>query len=380
MSSAALAELASLLQHRDITPEAAQAAHLRLVVQQRILALLQLERTTRQLGHAQRDQLGPLIEQLKRAVEDEHAHEAALAAQEGSRRGRAAKGKGASVKLAREHAEQALAQHYAAVMESFDADWAAGTALSDRWEVLLPAEGDRLHSWLDEVPAPGAHETAQDFFVALLANPFVLGSGISTLDNLAALLPTAPIASSPSPECPPLYALLHVVHAALGPSSVLELVSGIFETAIRELVGREQSARRASTRSASSSAGIGLGLGLGLHLGMEEAAHGTGGDTTAEASRTARSGREKELEEFLVATLDALDGLGASVQLDGTYTPVFCDSQVAVSNGLSRRRSECSRLARSAAAKPASPRRHPPRLHDLCCIAASTWRRDARLS
>ncbi|GJN88769.1 hypothetical protein Rhopal_001738-T1 [Rhodotorula paludigena] len=327
MSSAALAELASLLQHRDIAPEAAQAAQIRLVVQQRILALLQLERTTRQLGHAQRDQLGPLVEQLKRAVEDEQAHEAAHAAQEGSRWSRAAKGKGASVKLAREHAEQALAQQYAAVMESFDADWAAGTALSDRWEVLLPAEGDTLHSWLDEVPAPGAHETARDFFTALLANPFVLGSGISTLDNVAALLPTAPIASSPSPDHPPLHALLHAVHAALGPSSVLELVSGSFETAIRELVGREQSARRASTRSASSSAGIGLGLGLGLHLGVEEAAHGeTGGETTAEASRTARSGREKELEEFLVATLDALDGLGASVQLDG-------DPNAAVSPG-----------------------------------------------
>ncbi|GAA5826569.1 hypothetical protein JCM3770_004049 [Rhodotorula araucariae] len=316
-TASALDELAALWSERDHLGTALQAAHLRLLVQQRTLALLQLERTTRQFAHAQRAELAALAEELKRAVENEVALEAAEAGGRGRTAARGAKGKGPSARLARERAEHAYVERYAAVLHEFDAGWAAGTRLFTRWDAVLPVERGKVSTWLDHIAAPNAGAAAQQTITALLKDPYVLGSGIATLDSLASLFSPAPSGLSSSASSPAFFAgsvapfstLLRFVHGSLGPQATLDLCLGALNTAVRELVGRESSAARFDLPT------TGLGLGVGLGLGIE------GQKDACEAPMGGRTTREKDLEEFVVSTLDALETLGGRIELQGSAQP-----------------------------------------------------------
>lgn len=120
-------------------------------------------------------------------------------------------------------------------------------------------------------------------------DPYVLGSGIATLEGsaLGNLLPTSSGFSNA-----PLLTLLEMINLVQGPIGALQLLLGISETAIRELVGREQT----SAASWTFDNGIGLGIFSGNLPGTP-------------SERISRS-REKELEHFLVDLLDQVDALG----------------------------------------------------------------------
>ncbi|KAM0753696.1 hypothetical protein T439DRAFT_322582 [Meredithblackwellia eburnea MCA 4105] len=247
-------------------------------------ALLQLQRTLKHFTDS-RENLTSLVSGFQGAVE------AAVAT---GRKG---------VPLQR--AQDTFLAAYNLAIDSFEADWEAatrqidhhldsGSPISSTTVSDDPAEYAVPTSWLSSLDNE-SRVTIEQFLSLLLADPYTLGAGIATLegDSLAYILPAPPGGSPPSPNrpstttAPPLQVLITLVLGALGEEAVLNLALGAWETAIREIVGRETSRKQdAGDLGASTSAGA----------------------------------REKELEAFLVVFLDVLDSMGICMGSGSTST------------------------------------------------------------
>lgn len=147
----------------------------------------------------------------------------------------------------------------------FERDWEEGMVNFVTWDV-----------------SPSSHEIApltepeREFLELLVSDPYALGAGIATLEGEAVT------SLLPAPSCPSthLTVLLHLCASAVGSEAVLLLLSGICETGLRELIGRESSRRRGSTRA------------------------------------TAEGARERELTGFLNGVLEMADSMGLEIMSD----------------------------------------------------------------
>ncbi|GAA6042247.1 hypothetical protein JCM8097_005114 [Rhodosporidiobolus ruineniae] len=305
------------------TPAEEQAHHLTLLAQQRALALARQERCLARFEAAQVRLAKDVEGKLRRRVEVEVAAEEAVAAGEKGRGGAAAARKAlGEARQASEAAQEGFVERYHAALASFEGEWASAEALYRRWDVVLPSvsspssgvEPPRLFSWLDTA-LPDAPKTVKAFLARLLAeDPYVFGSGLAMLPEFSSLLPSLPSPSfSPASAPNPFGALVRFLSTARGPIAVLDLARGLFETALRELVGRE---RGEGAETPRSEAGEGEDGGIGLGIRME----GIGGDGRR------GSARERELEEMLVGVLEVLDELNMEVEVDaptGTTSSLF---------------------------------------------------------
>ena len=268
-----LSSIGSLL---DVTPSTcSQSSHLLSLLHQRAHSLLQLQ-TSLSSFSSRREELGHLVASYAEAVEDEIGDEV-------ERR--------SSARSGAKEAQGRLLKAFVGALNEFEKDWEEQTRAFDSWELRTPplastsardpyaAEFTAPNSWIDHLHDTDSEAAILEFVELLLADPCTLGAGIATLegDVLTSLLP--PHSSSSSP----LRSLFHLVAAAKGPEAVLELAVGAWDTAIREIVGRESSRNQAKD---------------GENKGKGKAGGGA---------------REKELEEFLVGMLDLLDSMGTEV-------------------------------------------------------------------
>lgn len=204
-------------------------------------------------------------------------------------------------KLHKVDPEQDFVQQYETVVRQFEDNWDQGTRL-----VTQPAT--HFRSWLEEIHAHHAETTVHEFVQLLLRDLYALGAGLATLEGsiLSSLLPTALSDSNA-----PLQSLLRLFYSLKGPESVLQLVTGMFEIATREIVGRETSL----SRTTSSEAGIGLGIGLS-----------TGSQRDSQYSDGIGQAREKELETFMVGALDLVESLGFEAAAGGPASDVCVET------------------------------------------------------
>ncbi|KAL8293252.1 hypothetical protein RQP46_000946 [Phenoliferia psychrophenolica] len=259
------------------------STHLLALVHQRSHSLVQLQASVRTLA-AQREQLTSHVGAYANAVE------AAVAAGPADRSG---------VRRAAEaRAQDAFIKAHTDAVQDCEASWTAASREIDRWELSAPSvqsgstarAGDPSayappRSWATTQLDTDSEAAIHELLVLLLSDPRTLGAGIATLD-----LPTdlsSPSFHGRSSTPPPLETLLRLLAAASGPDAVLALALGAWESSIREIVGREQSRSQGNGERKSSGAGSG-------------------------------GAREKELEAFLVAMLDALDALGLEVEVAPT--------------------------------------------------------------
>ncbi|GAA5867604.1 hypothetical protein JCM8547_001236 [Rhodosporidiobolus lusitaniae] len=319
-----LSQLACLVHTHSLSYTASHNTHFSHLVQQRLVALLRLSSALSTFSVAQ-SSFAPLVDEYKSRVDLELALQAEYAELEregggGGKEGRVIRllvARRGTARKAREEAEKRVVERYHAVSGAFEREWEEGKKLEERWEVVLPFSSSpplsasasaRQLSWLDDLHLPfDAHDTVRAFLASILReDPYVLGSGLAMMEDVSAL--TTPTTSS---SRPPLGSLVRFLHSAAGPSAVFSLVKGTWETAIRELVGRE---RGRGSPSAVGEQAEEAGIGLGIE--MEREKNQNEGEMLRGRFRRRRGQRERELEEMLIGTLEMLDGLGIDVETD----------------------------------------------------------------
>jgi hypothetical protein len=174
---------------------------------------------------------------------------------------------------------------YGSTLDRFERDWSTSLKTTDE-----------VHTtWINSLSATSSttESTALHFLDKLLTDPFAMGAGISTLESaaLSSLLPQLFKSNSPSssgstlssnPPTSPIELILRTVASSRGPEGVLDLVLGIWGSAISEIVGRESSSQK-----------------------REFDVKGRG--------RVGSGSRERELENFLVGVLEVVDTLGLEI-------------------------------------------------------------------
>ncbi|GAA5976922.1 hypothetical protein JCM11641_002198 [Rhodosporidiobolus odoratus] len=275
------------------------ATHLSLLVQQRTVGLSALSRTLSRVSTAQASLLN-LVSELQCSVEAEVAAKHRDAAE------------GKRLKREREKREENVVKAYHDSLGRFEDEWTQDDALLRAWDIRIPTvrtgdEHERLSNLLDTLPPSlEASQTIATFLQSLLAlDLYSLGQSFA-LQPLPATLRSTNSFSSPSA----LSTVFRCLSSASGAQAVLECAKGIWETAIREITGRERGPASPDLEGGAEEGGIGLGLGLGLGLkGRKE-------DEKGEYRRKRRNQREKELEEFLIGTLEVLDELSLEVDIE----------------------------------------------------------------
>lgn len=282
------------------SPTPAAISHELSLLHQRTSSLLSLQQTLRAFS-TRREGLTSLQASYSEVVER------AIAEEEGKTNSTSPpsdSSQGGGRRLGVKDTEIRFRDAYADALDTFERGWEGQSQVFAQWELLpslvmvespprptfdappLPPSNFAIpNSWIYALPDPlNSTPSILRFTSLLLAEPYILGSGISTLEgpSLTSLLPpNNPTSTSSSSQhrASPLKTLFQLSAETRGPLAVLEIAHGIWSTALSELVGREKSDR-------------------------EEGGNG-GGE------------RVKELENFLVGVLDVLDSLGLEVEVDG---------------------------------------------------------------
>lgn len=238
-----------------------------------------------------------LLDTYVGAVEDE------LLDVEGVRR---LKGKGKAKELGSD-----WVRDYEFIIEAFEKRWSEDWRQFESWEILPSTSSSSCStsttnplptfsipsSWIQGLPNSNSQgESIHEFMKLLVKDPGMLGGSIATLEGneLSSILLPLPSPSSSSStttiSSSPLGTLLSLVMALRGPRSTLDFLVGIWETALREIVGREKYQKTERNDGVADFKGI-----------------------TGKGMKGGRGSREKELENFLVGVLEILDSMGLSL-------------------------------------------------------------------